>query len=170
MQEPALRTLYIMRHAKSDWGASFDSDHQRPINDRGCSAARAMGRLIADTSLPPELVLCSTATRARMTAELVTEAAGLSAELRFDDALYEAHPTAIFEVLAAIDDRVAVAMLVAHEPGVSATLSLLLGDAPVAFPTAAIACVELAPESWSGVEPACGRLRWFLPPRILGDR
>lgn len=169
MQEPALRTLYMMRHAKSDWGATFESDHQRPINDRGRSAARAMGRLIADAGLPPELILCSTATRARMTAELATESGGLSAELRFEDALYEAHPTAILDVLSAIDDRFASVMLVAHEPGMSATLSLLLGDAPVAFPTAAVACVELAPESWSCVEPACGRLQWFVPPRILGD-
>jgi phosphohistidine phosphatase len=159
-----------MRHAKSDWGAAFDSDHQRPINDRGRRAAEAMGRLITETGRPPEHVVCSTATRARMTAELASEVGGWDAELCLEEALYGASPTTIFDVLSGIDDGIAAAMLVAHEPAMSATLSLLLGDAPVAFPTAAVACIELAPDSWSSIEPACGYLRWFLPPRILGSR
>ncbi len=102
-----------------------------------------------------------------MTAEIAHEAGGWGTDLRFDEALYEAHPTAIFQVIGAIDDSVSTAMLVAHEPGMSATVSLLLGAAPVIFPTAAVACLDLALDSWSQIEPACGRLRWFLPPRLL---
>ncbi len=156
-----------MRHAKSDWGAAFESDHGRPINDRGRRAARSVGRWISDTGEPPETVVSSTATRARMTAEIAHQAGDWNAELQFDDALYEAHPTTILHVIGGIQDRVATAMVVAHEPGMSATLSLLVGDAAVTFPTAAVACIELALDSWSRVEPACGRLRWFLPPRLL---
>ena len=162
-----MRTLYLMRHAQSDWGASFGSDHERPINGRGRGAAAAMGLWISGTGRIPDQVTCSTAMRARMTAEIAQTAGEWSAALRFEEALYEAHPTAIFHVIGAMDDSVGTAMLIAHEPGMSATLSLLLGDAPVKFPTAAAACVELAIDSWSHVEPACGRLLWFLPPRLL---
>ncbi len=129
-----------------------------------------MGRWITQTRRPPELVVCSTATRARMTAEIAHEAGAWSADLRLEEALYEALPTAIFDVIGAIDDSLEAVMLVAHEPGLSATLSLLLGAASVAFPTAAVACIKLAPDGWSCVEPSCGRLLWFLPPRLLDRR
>ncbi len=129
-----------------------------------------MGRWITETGRPPEQVVCSTAARARMTAEIAHQAGDWSADLRLEEALYEAPPSAIFDVIGGIDDRLETVMLVAHEPGLSATLSLLLGAASVTFPTAAVACIELAPDGWSCVEPACGRLLWFLPPRLLHKR
>ena len=102
-----------------------------------------------------------------MTAEISHEAGGWNSELRLEEALYAADPPAIVDVIGGIDDNIATAMLVGHEPGMSATLSLLLGHAAVKFPTAAVACIELALDRWSSVEPTCGRLLWFLPPRLL---
>ena len=68
-----MKTLLVMRHAKSDWGAPLGDDHERPLADRGVKAARRMGCFLTDSGSVPQLVISSTAVRARTTAELAAE-------------------------------------------------------------------------------------------------
>ncbi|MBK6712098.1 MAG: histidine phosphatase family protein [Chloroflexi bacterium] len=66
-----MKTLLVLRHAKSSWSNDFLSDHQRPLNDRGKQDAPRMGRLLRDEELTPDLIITSSAERALSTAELV---------------------------------------------------------------------------------------------------
>src|SRR4051812_49332739 len=96
-----MRTLMLLRHAKSSWDDSALGDHERPLNKRGTRDGARIGKYMADNGLGPDLVLCSDAVRARATLTLLLPAfAGATPEVVFDPRLYLAEPPAILEVLA----------------------------------------------------------------------
>jgi phosphohistidine phosphatase len=102
-----MRTLYLLRHAKSSWSDPSLGDHERPLAPQGRRAANRMARYANSQGVHPELVLCSSAVRARQTLELMTAALGPGAEVRFDDDLYGANADQLLGRLRAVNDRVA---------------------------------------------------------------
>jgi len=157
--------LLVMRHAKSDWDAGTD-DHERPLAERGVKAARKVGRFLARAEMVPELVICSTAMRARATVELAVEAGDWHCPVEHTRAFYGADPAA---VLAEIASRSAPPrlMVVGHEPTWSELVSLLVGGGAVRIATAAVACLELPANGWSAIEPGAGQLVWLVTPKLL---
>lgn len=87
-----MRTLLVMRHAKSDWNADYGRDHDRPLNQRGVRSARYMGQLLSEEGKVPDLVITSTAVRARSTAQLANDAGDWDAEIVLDSNLYGSMP------------------------------------------------------------------------------
>ena len=161
-----MKTLLLLRHAKSGWKDNGVRDFDRPLNQRGMKAAPAMGKLIRKRKLQPDLVLSSPAERARQTTQLVIEAAGLKTELRYDERIYEAGVARLLEIISQIDDEVNVAMLVGHNPGFEELQEALTGEAQ-ALPTAALACIELNIEKWNKLRARTGRLEWLATPKEL---
>ena len=158
--------LLVMRHAKSDWDAGAGHDHERPLAERGVKAARKVGRFLAAAEMVPELVICSTAVRARTTVELAAEAGNWRCPVEHTRAFYGAEPAA---VVAEIASRVAPPrlMVVGHEPTWSELVSLLVGGGGVRMATAAVACLELPANEWSAIEPGAGRLVWLVTPKLM---
>lgn len=115
-----MKTLYLLRHAKSSWKDPGLQDYDRPLNGRGREAAPVVGRLIRKTKLRVDLLLSSPAARARQTAALVQESAGLSAELLYDERIYEADAVALLEVVTQATESADALMLVGHNPGLEA--------------------------------------------------
>jgi phosphohistidine phosphatase len=157
-----MRTLLLMRHAKSDWEADYGPDHDRPLNKRGTNSARLMGRVLAARGLVPDLIISSTATRARTTAELAMEAGGWDAELCLDPALYESGPQGVLEASASAPE-VSRLMLVGHQPTWSMVAQRLTGE-PVEMKTATVAVIEFDLDSWSALPGASGTLVGLLNP------
>lgn len=108
--------LLLLRHAKSDWGTGL-ADHDRPLNDRGRKAAAAMGHYMQGEGLLPDLVICSTAVRARQTLACVTEAGQLQVAVQYEPALYGASASAILEVVRRDGGAAERLLLVGHNPG-----------------------------------------------------
>ncbi len=165
---PAQRLL-LVRHAKSSWTDPDVADHDRPLNARGREAATRVGRHLRRSGFQPDLVLCSSATRARQTLEgLDFEHAPVSIE----DRLYGASPMALLTRVRAVPGDVHSLVLIAHNPGIE-DLTRLLADhddqlaAAGKFPTAAVAELEFALDDWAQVAPGRGRLRTFVVPRDL---
>lgn len=156
-------TLLLMRHAKSDWEADYEVDHERPLNGRGEESARIMGRLLAGEGLVPELVISSTAVRARATAELAIEAGRWESELRLDRSLYESGPDGVLAAGASSPD-VGRLMLVGHQPTWSTLVARLTGQR-VDMKTANVAVVEVEIDSWGGLPGASGTLTRVLRPK-----
>jgi phosphohistidine phosphatase len=135
-----------MRHAKSDWAADFGMDHDRPLNARGVEAARHMGRLLAETDLIPDLVVSSTAVRARSTAELAIEAGGWDTHLELEPGFYGSGPGPVL-------DRVSASraggrlMIVGHQPTWGAIVRDLTGEM-VEVKTATVVVIGLPIEEW----------------------
>ena len=168
-----MKRLLIFRHAKSDWGAGDDSDHERGLTSRGVTAAKTMGRFLGLAGQAPERILCSSATRTRLTLEHAMEAGEWQGSVEIEPSLYLAEAQTVFDLLHASTDAVKSLMLVGHEPTSSEMVRLLCGCAlpgageMVRFPTATLARVDLAIDSWRDCEPGCGQLRWMLPPKLL---
>ena len=164
-----MKTLYLMRHAKSSWKEPELSDFDRPLNGRGREDAPLVGRYIRKKKIRPELLLCSTAERARQTAALVSQSAGLATETRYDERIYEADAARLLEVVSQIEEAAGIVLLVGHNPGLELLLESLTGETH-RMPTAALACVALDVEKWGKVRERAGRLEWLLGPKELGDR
>lgn len=161
-----MKTLLLLRHAKSSRKDNGVRDFDRPLNQRGLKAAPSIGRSIRKRKLQPDLVLSSPAERARQTTQLVFEAAGLKTEVRFDERIYEATGARLFEIVGQIEEDANVAMLVGHNPGLEELLEALTGKAHN-LPTAALACIELNIEKWNKVRAGGGQLEWLVKPKEL---
>jgi phosphohistidine phosphatase len=136
-----VKTLLLLRHAKSSWADSGLSDHDRPLNKRGKRDAPRMARLIVDAGWVPDLILSSSATRARDTALIVAEACDWSPEVRLQRGLYLSEPGDYLEQLKHVPPQAARVLLVGHNPGMEALGEKLTG-VPVHMPTAALLVLE----------------------------
>lgn len=145
-----MKTLLLLRHAKSSWKDSDLEDHDRPLNKRGKREAPRMGKLLTDEKLLPELILSSSARRARKTAEHVIHASGYRGETRITAELYEAGPEKLRQFLAGLPDFLVRVLLVGHNPGLEELLESLAG-AYVPLSTAALAQIEIPISDWAEI-------------------
>jgi phosphohistidine phosphatase len=163
-----MKLLLILRHGKSSWKDPSLDDHERPLNKRGRRDAPRMGRLVQEEGLVPDLILSSTAVRARATAEAVAEASGYQGTLTLTRELYGAGPTAFLEALSRLDDHYDRVMVVGHNPGLEQLLRTLT-HTEHALPTAALAKVEIDIEAWSELHRLRrGKLVQLWRPKELG--
>lgn len=142
-----MKTLLILRHAKSDWGHAKLADHDRPLNKRGQADAPKMGELLRIQCLTPDLILSSTAQRARHTAELVAEACGYEGEIHFTRQLYLAEPIDYIEVVRTHAEDEAIVMVVGHNPGIEDLASGLTNES-LSMTTANLVQVDLPLAHW----------------------
>lgn len=146
-----MKTLLILRHAKSSWNYPELSDHDRPLNNRGKRDAPLVGQLLADEDLVPELILSSSAARARSTAKLVADYCGYDDEIQLVRDLYHAGPETFYEIISRVPDSKGRIMVVGHNPGIEELLEDLTGSWE-RMPTAALAQVELLITSWHEID------------------
>lgn len=163
-----MKTLLLLRHAKSSWKIADQPDFERPLNGRGERAAPLMGRHLRQQKIEPDLILCSPAERARQTAALFTSAAKIGAELRYDERIYEASALQLLEVVTQADEAAETLMLVGHNPGMEELILLLTGETRL-MPTAALAKIDLSPDKWAKVKEQTGRLDWIVKPKDLDE-
>lgn len=142
-----MKTVLIMRHAKSSWKEPVLDDHERPLNKRGKQNAPRMGRLLREMELVPDLVLSSTARRARDTAEAVIDQCRYKGELRLEQELYAAPAEAYLQALRELDNSIKRVLLVGHNPGLEELVYHLTGE-QARLPTAAVAQVKLPIKQW----------------------
>jgi phosphohistidine phosphatase len=164
-----MKTLLLLRHAKSSWKDSELDDHDRPLNKRGKNDAPKIGRLLRDENLLPDLIVASSAKRCRKTAEHVIHSSGYRGEARIYGELYEAGADKLRNFLANLDDSIHRVLLIAHNPGMEELLEPLVG-AYTPLSTAALAHVDLKTDSWRDLNAdARGDLIKVWQPRELED-
>jgi phosphohistidine phosphatase len=161
-----MKTLLLMRHAKSSWKDEMLADHDRPLNKRGKRDAPRMGMLMREEGLAPDLILSSSAMRAFRTAELAAEACGFDGEILVNRDLYAAGPESFFEALEQIPDECNLVLAIGHNPGMEELLEGLT-DEVQAMPTAALAQIELDIDHWADLQEKSGRLVELWLPRNL---
>jgi phosphohistidine phosphatase len=162
-----MKTLMLLRHAKSSRDDPDLDDHLRPLNKRGKEAAKRMGRLIRDEKIVPDLILSSTALRARKTAERAATESRYGGAIELAADLYLADAAAIYSVVRQIDRRRDRVLVVGHNPGISEFLSRLV-QAEGEMPTAALAVVELPISAWNKLTSKTrGKLAAYFKPREL---
>lgn len=161
-----MRTLLVMRHAKSDWHAGV-SDHERPLNARGERSADAMGVLLARIGQVPRHAICSTARRAADTLERARTAGGWDTTVEQTDDLYETSVAGALAVGTGAPD-VPSLLLVGHQPTWSGLVERLTGGS-VEVRTATVVGIELPIGSWEQLALAHGSIAFVLQPRHALD-
>ena len=173
-KNPAERTLYLLRHAKSSWDDPALADHDRPLAPRGHRAAATIAGYVRERGIDPDLVVCSPALRTRQTLELVAD--GLPAHrasgVELVPGIYEASGADLLAIVRRLPDEVSTAMLIGHQPGIQDLALTLVGAGPGLarisgkFPTAALATVAVA-SAWNELGPGSGRLLDVAKPKQL---
>jgi phosphohistidine phosphatase len=166
--------LLLLRHAKSSWADEDMTDHERPLNPRGITAAGRMGRLCKELDLVPDRILTSDACRTRETVAGLTEASGFQGTVTQTRSLYLASPQSILETVREFGGEARRLLVVGHNPGMQ-TLMSKLASTPIHCPTATISRFQIrepavtAWADWSG-DAAIHLGTWRpreLPPSIM---
>lgn len=162
-----MKTLLLLRHAKSSWKYPDLADHDRPLNKRGKQTAPRIGQLLKDENLLPDLILSSSAARAQTTARKVAQASGYAGVIQASRELYEAEPATYLSLLRAVPGDYARILVIGHNPDLEIVLEQLTDEAET-LPTAALAQVELAINQWQELtEDTEGKLVRVWRPREL---
>lgn len=165
-----MRTLYLLRHAKSSWDDPDLRDSDRPLAPRGRKAVRRIAGHVEHSEIRPGLVLCSPARRARETLDGLAPALARP-ETVFDERLYGASEDELLSRVREVPDGVGSVLLVGHNPGIGRLLELLTGrglPVPDDVPTGALATLTFAAASWREIGPGEGTLAAYVVPRQLG--
>lgn len=165
-----MKRLALLRHAEASWELAGELDYERGLTEKGVDECTLVRELLTAHGIAPTLVLCSGARRARETLENVTQALPASAEIRFEDTLYNADAQSIFELLQDLPEGPRWVMIVGHNPSLhDFSVELAGGDEPIdelagSFPKGAIAEFELS-DAWSELASGAGRLLLFARPQ-----
>jgi phosphohistidine phosphatase len=164
------KRLVLLRHAKSSWSDPAVADHDRPLNGRGRQAAVLVGGYVRRIGLRPDLVLCSSATRARQTLDLLHLDEHAQTRISIEDELYGADAGQLLTRLRRIPPTVRCVLLVGHNPGVEELAQGLLGQGipwEEKFPTGALVDLRVQMPAWSDLHPGIAELGGFVVPRDL---
>ena len=162
-----MKTLLILRHAKSSWNYPERSDYDRPLNRRGKRDAPRMGEFLREHGLTPDRILTSSAKRARRTASKVAKASGYTGKVKKLDAFYESVPGVYYETLRVVPDTYQRVMVVGHNPTMEQLVGYLTGRIR-RMPTAALAHIELPIQRWEALDlTTAGTLVNLWTPKTL---
>ncbi|MCB0212514.1 MAG: histidine phosphatase family protein [Anaerolineae bacterium] len=170
-----MKTIFLLRHAKSDWDHPDLADFDRPLAKRGLNDAPLIGDVLLNFEVVPDKILASPAKRAKQTAELVAKACGYKKSIEWNESFYGGSSEDLLGALRRLPDSVERVLLVGHNPIMEETAAALLtGDEAdledilaIKMPTAGLICLEAPVLDWSTLEPGDTILRWFLIPRLL---
>jgi phosphohistidine phosphatase len=158
------RMLILLRHAKSDWPEDVP-DHDRPLAKRGRHDAPEVGGWLRGHGYLPDTVVCSTALRTRQTWDLVAAKLRADPAVTFESRAYGASAHTLLYLVGELRPATRTALLIGHNPGIS-ELASALAEAPLSFPTAAVAVLEFDGD-WSGLAPGQAYLTDFTTPANL---
>ena len=167
-----MKTLYLLRHAKSSWDDPALADFDRPLSARGRRACQRLGRYMGAELAPADLVLCSSARRTRETWEKLQDSLGWPSHALFERGVYEASVRVLLERLHAVEPDSARLLLIGHNPAIhELALSLTGYGASEArprlaqkYPTGTLAEIAFDAAAWSGIDPGAGRLVRVVRP------
>jgi phosphohistidine phosphatase len=161
-----MKTLYVIRHAKSSWDYPELDDFERPLSQRGRKSALLMGTILKKLKAAPDLVISSPANRAAMTARILADAIHYPLDkIQYTETLYLADEKVLAQVIKNIGSSVNHAMFIGHNPGLTG-LANILGDQPIDdIPTGGVCCMDFKIASWKGIREHGGKLRFFEFPK-----
>lgn len=162
-----MKTIYIIRHAKSSWSISGQSDFERPLNDRGHKDAPVMAKRMLDKNLKIDAFISSPALRARQTCEHFCKAYNVNKnDIVFIDSLYHASPSTISNIVAQIDDQFKHVAIFTHNPGVTEYAENLIEDVYIDnMPTCGIFSVAAKTDKWNDFDDAQKSFLFFDYPK-----
>lgn len=162
-----MKTLTLIRHAKSSWDDPGLADFDRPLNRRGQRDLPLMVERMRQQGPQPDRLIYSPALRTRLTAEALASAFGLDdSAVKTCERVYEATPSTLIQLLQQQPDQARHVLLVGHNPGLLELVQALSGGAPERMPTAAIIQLQLMIGRWHELAPCYAELAWLDYPKM----
>lgn len=166
-----MKTVLILRHAKSDWASGGQADFDRPLAKRGLEDAPRMGDMLIRFACLPDRILSSPAQRAKQTAELVAKACDYRKAIEWLDSFYEGGSEDLVAALQELPPTTERVLLVGHNPTMEDTVTALCAtegnDWAIKIPTAGLVCLNFDIATWANLEPGRGVLQWFVTPKLV---
>lgn len=162
-----MKTLLLVRHAKSSWQEASLSDHDRPLNARGMRDAPRMGEYLARHYPAPEIIFSSTALRATTTAAIIADTFGASDRLVTRRQLYTFAARELLAFLRSVDNRYGYIMLAGHNPAITDLVNQLSAADIENVPTCGAAVLTVSYNDWSALDSSGAVLEAFVTPKTI---
>ncbi|HCS20682.1 MAG TPA: hypothetical protein DIW47_09015 [Bacteroidetes bacterium] len=163
-----MKSIYLLRHAKSSWKDAELSDIDRPLNKRGKSDAPMMGRYFSKKHIHPQLIISSPAKRAFKTAALVATELGYEEKnIHIDMELYGANVNELLSIIQKQEASLDRVMLVGHNPAFTLAVFFFTGESIANLPTCGLVRIDFDTKRWKLVKEGKGKLRLFEYPRSV---
>lgn len=162
-----MKTVYLIRHAKSDWNHPELSDFNRPLNKRGKKDAPYMGKKLKELNVYPNLILASPAQRALETITSISNEINYPfTEIVFNDSIYHSSTQNLIEILNNNDNTHNTLFLVGHNPGFTYLSNYLTNDYIDNIVTCGIVKIELEIDNWNEIIEGIGRKVFYIYPKM----
>ena len=160
-----MKTLYLIKHAKSDWSVPGESDMERGLTKKGLKDINTMGSYLALRGINPDAILSSCALRAQETSNILADKIEFSGPKYYLQELYLSPPELIKEIIMAQDDELSKMFIIGHNPQLSELAFMLSGEHISKLSSLAIAAIEFDIEEWSELEDKQGKIDFFITPK-----
>jgi phosphohistidine phosphatase len=161
-----MKTLIMVRHAKSDWTNPLQKDFDRTLNERGLANAPMMGSRLLQRGILIDSILSSTARRAEQTANLIANSLQYpSANINWQAHLYHAEPDTIFDCISETKNTINNLLVVCHNPGITNFVNSICGVVTANMPTCGMAAFQIATDDWNELYLSKSKLLFFDFPK-----
>jgi phosphohistidine phosphatase len=161
-----MKTLYLIRHAKSDRNDASLSDYDRPLSHRGMKDAPFMGSKLLEKGIYPDLILSSPALRAKTTALAIAEALSYPPDsIRYDHALYASDVETILSLIRDISPSVETLFVFGHNPEFTECANLLTDGNIDNIPTCGVVATRLRKDDWKSIGTNSAEISGFYFPK-----
>ena len=164
-----MKSIILFRHAKSDWNATYSSDHQRPINQRGIKASKLMGSYLAEINEIPDLIIASSALRALQTMENAIFEGNWESRIKIEKEVYHASVSTLIDLIKRTKNTYSNICIIGHEPTFSYFIKSITDESMFKFPTATMAKIVFKVESWNKIDDKLSKLLWIKKPKELAS-
>jgi phosphohistidine phosphatase len=166
-----MKTIYIVRHAKSSWDFPHLSDHERPLIEKGKKRTKLINKYLTDNKITVDMMLSSHATRAIETAGIIARAIAYPKGLiRIDPMIYHTTSDRIAEQFYDLSDDIKSAMLVGHNPTLTNFVNDFIDPKIDWLPTSAVVCLQFEADKWVNLSMAKHRTIFLITPRMLKNK
>ena len=162
-----MKSILLFRHGKSDWNANYKKDHDRPLSKRGVKASKVMGLYLFKIQQIPDLIISSTALRAKKTAQIAKKFGQWDSELILDNNIYHCSIDKLLSILSQQDPKMNFICIVGHQPIFSHFLSEITDSNWVKLPTASMVRIDFPFKNWEELKFGKGVLSWIKRPKEL---
>ena len=161
-----MKTLYLVRHAKSSWKDESLKDFDRPLNKRGQRDAPFMGEKLKEQKIKPDVIIASPAKRAKLTAKVLAKKIGFDAdEIKWKKKIYDAFTEDLLEIIRGQKSEIDSLMIVGHNPELTSLSNYLTDFRIYNIPTTGISCIRFYCDTWEEIQPKSGEQVFFDYPK-----
>lgn len=163
-----MKTIYLIRHAKSDWNNQELTDFERPLNTRGVNDTEKIGKELNKLGFNPEKIIASPSKRTTTTIQFLCEHISFNFKhVEFNSKLYHPSNENFINIIEDLPDEIENIAMVSHNYGISEFADYLTENFMEAMPTCAVVCIELEINSWKEIVRGLGTTKWYIYPKML---